>query len=267
MSAQGAQPAGGHRALYDRYLTVGLGVPAEEVELCRADARIALVNLKVGVKSVLGTPEQILAARDHLPMVDVDGVLELPDMARALLFATRQVVARRASQGEIDKAIQDISKPREQGLAVLEILGARGVVDAARVAKIRAGTGKYDMAQDGLDVADIFLEKEMELAGLHPFTRDELQKLRATSEWLLENLTPEGARAEPKVKKRTPEEEGRDRIWTLILKRFPDLRRIGFYFHPDQVDEVVPKLQSRVSQAQLAEEPLPDETADREASP
>ena len=75
---------------------------------------------------------------------------------------------------------------------------------------------------------------------------------RETAEWLLENLTPEGARTEKR--KRSPAEEIRDRLWSIVVARHALLRRIGHYFHGDDVDLYVPRLQSRVAQAVLLEE-------------
>lgn len=48
-----------------------------------------------------------------------------------------------------------------------------------------------------------------------------------------------------------------------ILARHADLRKLGYYLHGDALDEVVPRLQSRVAPAALAEkepgeEPPPD---------
>ncbi|MFS8071389.1 MAG: hypothetical protein ACMG6S_33885, partial [Byssovorax sp.] len=77
-------------------------------------------------------------------------------------------------------------------------------------------------------------------------------KLGEKSEWLLDNLTPDGARKE--TKKRTALEDERDRFWTLVLQRHPSLRTVGYYFHGDDFESYTPKLLSRVTQALLDEE-------------
>jgi hypothetical protein len=240
---------------YEHFLPVATQIPEADVQLCRADVPVALANVKLGVKAVLGDKAQIAAAKEHLPKVPVQDLLDLPDIGRALVFALGKVVARTVSAGEIDKAIKDISAPREQLLDQAEIFVKRGLLDKSRVAKIRAGSGKYDMARDGLDLVELFTEHAAALKGLHPFTKDELDKLRKTSEWLLENLTPGGARTE--TKKKGAPEEARDRLWTLLVQRHPDLRKIGYYFHGDDFEAYTPKLQSRVPQAVLDEEPAP----------
>lgn len=259
--AAGIRRARSYEALYKHYLPAGRQIPEEQVQTCRADVRIVLVNVKRGVAAVCGTKAQVQAVREHLPKVPVNDVVELPDIARALLFAARRVVPT-VSPKEIEKALQEISGPREELLTLAELFGRRGLLDKDRVTGIRSGTGKYDMAQDGMDLASIFTENAAALKGLHPFAQEEIEKLRRTSEWLLENLTPAGARADAKKKGRTPAEDARDRLWTLVAQRHPALRRIGYYFHGDDFEQVTPRLLSRVQGgASQEEEPEADDAA------
>ncbi|XYI02963.1 hypothetical protein ACMHYB_25695 [Sorangium sp. So ce1128] len=93
----------------------------------------------------------------------------------------------------------------------------------------------------------------------NPRLREEIEKLRRTSEWLLENLTPAGARVEVKKKDKTAAEDARDQLWTLLLRRHPALRKVGYYFHGDDFESVTPRLLSRASSAQAVEEALEEE--------
>jgi hypothetical protein len=249
-----------YRQLYDRYLLVAMAIPSQEVEVCRADPRVAFANVRIGVKAVCGTREQQDFVRKHLPEIPLDEVIELPDVARALLFSLGKVVPRRASPKEIEEKVKEISGPREQLLAQAELLAKRGKLDKDRIAQIRSGSGKYDMAKDGIDLVEVFTEAWDSIKGLHPFSREELTRLEEASEWLLENLTAEGARAETREKNKNDEADVRDRLWTLLVKRYPYVRKIGFYLYDDDLDAHTPKLQSRVSQATLDEE-RGDETA------
>jgi len=135
------------------------------------------------------------------------------------------------------------------------------VRDIAYVAIEINGSGKFDMATDGVDLVAVYRENRDAIRGMHPFSDEEIEALETNSEWLIEHLTPDGARAE--AKKKSPAEDVRDRLWTLMLRRHPHLRKIGYYLHGDDVDLYVPKLQSRVAQAILEEEtgeepPSPD---------
>jgi hypothetical protein len=151
-----------------------------------------------------------------------------------------------------EKGLKEISGPREQMLGQAEILAQRGHLDKDRAAKIRAGSGKLDRVKDGVDLVELYAEKAASLKGLHPFTQTEFDELREKSEWLLDNLTPDGARKE--TRKRSAAEDERDRLWTLVLQRHPLLRAAGYYFHGDDFEAYTPKLLSRVAQALLDEE-------------
>src|SRR5690606_6092303 len=96
-------------------------IPEAEVQVSRADPRLVLVNVKRGVAAVLGTKEQVQAVREHLPRISIDKVLALPDIARAFLFASREVVVRVASPKEIERALQEISGLREDLLTQAEL--------------------------------------------------------------------------------------------------------------------------------------------------
>lgn len=252
--ASGEEGTGSYYALYTRYRAVGAELPASEVLVCRADPRIVLVNVRRGVAAVLGTEAQVAAVREHLPKIPVEQALELPDIARALLFASREALPRTASPREIERALMEISGPREELLTQAELFARRGLLDKERVAQIRAGSGKYDTARDGMELAALFLRHEDALKGLHPFTREEIEKLGRTSEWLLETLTPSGARAESKRREKGPAEDARDRLWTLIVQRYAHVRKIGYYFHGEDFERITPRLLSRVKVAQAGVE-------------
>ena len=97
------------------------------------------------------------------------------------------------------------------------------------------------------------------------FTNEEFEALRVASEWLLDNLTPDGARR-PVERTRNDAAEMRDRLWTLLLRRHSDLRAIGYYFHRDELEEFTPKLQSRVGTAVASDDEVGDEVEAAEAA-
>lgn len=245
-----------YKKSYDHFLPIAMKLADTEVQPCRADVPVALANIKLGVKAMCGDAASIARIEEHLPKIPIDHLIDLPDIARGLHFISGKVVSRAASAGEIDKALKEMSEPREQMLSQAEILAQRGHLDKDRVAKIRANSGKYDKAKDGVDLVELYTEKAASLKGLHPFTQAEFDKLGKTSEWLLDNLTPDGARKE--AKKRSTTEDERDRFWTLVLQWHPSLRAVGYYFHGDDFESYTPKLLSRVAQAVLDEEEPPE---------
>ena len=241
-----------YKESYDHFLPIAMKLADAEVQPCRADVPVALANIKLGVKAMCGDAAAIARIVEHLPRIPIKDLLDLPDVGRGLYFISGKVVSRVASAGEIAKALNEISGPREQMLSQAEILAQRGVLDKDRVAQIRANSGKLDMAKDGVDLVELYAEKAAELKGLHPFTQAEFDKLGEKSEWLLEHLTPDGARKE--ARRRSAVEDERDRFWTLVVQRHPSLRAAGYYFHGDAFDADTPKLLSRVTQALLDEE-------------
>lgn len=245
-----------YKESYDHFLPIAMKLADAEVQSCRADVPVALANIKLGVKAMCGDAASIARIEEHLPKIPINHLLDLPDVGRGLYFISGKVVSRVASAGEIARALNEISGPREQMLSQAEILAQRGVFDKDRVAKIRANSGKLDQAKDGVDLVELYAEKAASLKGLHPFTQAELDKLGERSEWLLENLTPDGARKE--ARKRSAVENERDRFWTLVLQRHPLLRAAGYYFHGDDFDAYTPRLLSRVAQALLDEEKPPE---------
>lgn len=234
-----------YHACYKRFAPLAAEIPERDVEVCRADVRIAFANVKRGVQAACADPARIRRALPELPL---DDVLELPDLGRALVFAATRVTARPASSGEIEAKLALVSELREPMLALAETLAKRGLLPKDVVAEIRAGTGKYDLASDGMALAHLYDEHAEALCGKHPFTREELEQLREASEWLLDTLTPDGARR-PVAKQRGEAEKVRDRLWTLLVRRHADLRKIAYYFHGDAFEDVAPKLQSRLSRA------------------
>src|SRR5262245_21962315 len=83
-----------YAACYARFAPEAMKLPASEVELCRADVRIAFANVKHGINAVCADPERI---RKALPLIALDEVLELPDLCRSLIFANTRVTGRPAS--------------------------------------------------------------------------------------------------------------------------------------------------------------------------
>ncbi|AUX36105.1 MULTISPECIES: hypothetical protein [Sorangium] len=263
--APASPPMGKHsyRACYKRFAPAALALPDREVELCRADVRIAFANVKRGVEAACVDPARIRRALPELPL---DDVLALPDLGRALVFASTLVTARPASSREIEAKLRIVAELREPMLSLAETLARRGLLPGDVVAEIRAGSGKYDMASDGMALAHLYEEHADALRGKHPFSREEFELLREASEWLLDNLTPDGARR-PAAKQRGEAEAMRDRLWTLLVRRHADLRKIGYYFHGDAFEDVTPKLQSRVVKGaaeEAEEEAGEEEEADEE---
>lgn len=240
-----------YAACFQRYLAQAKALPQEEVQVCKADPRVALSNVKFGLSNLPGDE----SLRGELPKLPLDETRGLADLARALVYAGAMVPARQASPREIEKQIAIVAPLREQMLDNAELLAKRKLLDAEVVKGIREGSGKYDMAEDGVALAALYTDNAARLAGKHPFEPGEIETLRVASTWLLENLTPTGARKPPPVDNK--EAAGlRDRLWTLLQRRHRWLRVAGYYYFQEAFEEKTPRLQSRVAGAALEEAPV-----------
>jgi hypothetical protein len=68
----------------------------------------------------------------------------------------------------------------------------------------------------------------------------------------------------PAAKQRDEPAAMRDRLWTPLILRHADLRKIGYYSHGDAFEDVTPKLQSRMVKGAVEEE-VDEEASDEDA--
>lgn len=242
----------------EKYRVLAAKLPADRVQVCRADVRIAAYNIKLGVESVFGSGEdkkereaKTKSIEEELPKLSSRKALELPGIARALVL-TAQKVTPVVSTGEIEAKLAVVAGLREPILSAAELLAGKGYLPTSDVAKIRAGTGKFDQASDGVALVLLFAKYAAEVTGKHPFTAEDFTTLREASEWLMDRLTPAGAKKAPAA--RRDEEDLRDRFWTLLVERHPDLRVMGYVLFQEDFDTKVPRLQSRVAGARAGGE-------------
>jgi hypothetical protein len=249
--AKRAAKAAAHADPIERFRAPALKIREEAVQPCRADVWVTHANIQQGITSVFGAPEDparkdnIKAIKSALPELPIRKVLELPDLSHVLMLVAGRV-APPASTGEIDAQLAVVRDLREPVLMTAEVLALKGILSKEVVARIRSGSGKYDMASDGVALYTLFTADAGKLKGLHPFTDEELERMRAASQWLLDRLTPSGARPKTPPKK-SEAEVMRDRLWTLVLERHGDLRVMGYYKFRDAFEKFTPKLQSRVA--------------------
>jgi hypothetical protein len=124
-------------------------------------------------------------------------------------------------------------------------LAKRGKLPKDEVAAIRAGTGKYDMASDVVALVHLYRREAKAIAGFHPFTEAEFTPVLASAMWLLENLTPHGARANKPAPASSADDDF-DRLWTMLDDLYGGLRVAGYYLFRDDFDRKTPHLGSRV---------------------
>ena len=225
--------------LLEKYRAPAIKLKPADVLVCRADTRIAFANVKQGVESLFGPEgdpgrkERIAAVQEQLPKLNAKKTAKkLPELARALMLAAQQV-APPVSTGEINEKLVIVGKHREPILTTAEVLAAKGLLPRDEVAKIRAGSGKYDIASDGVALSDLFAAHAAEVKGKHAFTDEDFTEMRDAADL-------------------------RDRLWTLLVTGHSDLRVMGYVMFRDDFDVKVPKLQSQTTEATKELETAPE---------
>jgi hypothetical protein len=227
---------------------------AHEPVSFNGDGALVLTNVLAGIEAI--TPHL-----DRAPEVGVSRaeIEEIPAIARALQFATLQVIDRAASSREIADRLQALRPLRELALKAAELL-AHPLVQLApreRVAAIRAGSGPIDLAQDAVALQGLFHDLGASVAGKHPVTEAQLQQLGTEGEWLLSRLR----RGNAPIKRSpgpSPEADIRDRIWSLLQLRHDQLWLLGSkVWGPRQVGEHIPLLLARQAAARVASPTTP----------
>ena len=212
--------------------------------VCKGDLPVVVSNLNTAFRAIaprLGELPELLPKHDLRPM------MEMPNLAQALLYATNRV-APAASSGEIARQLGEARRLREPMLLVAEVLATMGPLPAERVAKIRAGTGPYDLARDLVDLVGLYREYGAALAGKTPFSERWFTEAEAVGTWLMANITPTGAAKAPAADVDAAALL-RDQLWAMLLERDVKLRVVAAVLFEGKAEAMVPPLQSRVVSA------------------
>jgi hypothetical protein len=239
----------------------------DQTDVFNVEASVMVTNVRMALDAVLPRLGEVLAVR---PKTDVDAILSLPNLARAVEHAASECVAPpAATRTELDAQYAALQRYREPALLVLRALASPlFAVDGVPLLKpelvdsIVAGNGVYNHGQDGVRAAALLRDHAAALAGKHPFTDAQLDAMHAHGAWIMDHVSPVGAR----VRKQPPLEASRvrDRLWTLLKLRYTELRKVGIeLFGEDGVDAQVPRLGTRVQAAAPTEaKPADDKSAE-----
>lgn len=242
---------------FEAFLPEARGLAADRVVPLRLDPALLFANVQAGVLAVLPHKDRLLA---ELPRLRVAGFEQLPDLARAVLFAAERAsrLAQPMKRAEIEPLLAELQKLREVALLQAEVFVLLKLLPAERVAQIRAGKGAFDAAQDGVALADLYHEHHDALAGKHGLSAEQLRRLAELGHTLMQVITPDGARPAPSPEAAQAVED-RNRLFTLLTERHAELRKAGFYLYGESVDDKVPILGARLGhrRSEPAPEPAP----------
>ncbi len=260
-----ADPPPSLKNSFDAFLAEANLLPKEKVVPLKVDVNLVFANVQQGILSV---QPQLTRLRSELPMLHVDGLMKLPRLAEALLYAHGEAIrhSQPVKRAEMEAKLVELQSLRESMLLQAEVFALVGLVPEARVAQIRAGKGLFDAAQDGVALADLYGAYRGQIAGKHPFSDAQIARVAELGHALMKVITPEGARASVSSAAVKAMDE-RDRIYSLLLLRHGELRRAGYYLFGDEIDEKVPTLGARAGKRREPEAPLPAPAAPEHPAP
>ncbi len=223
------------RPLAEQEPTADLPVFTGQALIMRANIRAALAAIDPHL------PAAIAALREPR----LEEVFELPALVMALDFAAARVPVARLSAGDIEKMLKEGAPWRDLMLTYLEVVSHPliGLVPRERVAAVRAGKGKLDMAQDFVALPGLFAEFRQPLEGKHPFPEDRIDLLEQLGGALVQEVRPGGAKVD--VPKRSAESILRDQFAALVTERYDRLQVLAAVaLGKRRADELLPALRS-----------------------
>lgn len=227
----------------ERFLGRTRSFHEKDIITFRADIKLAITNVVIGVENVLEREETI---RNELPRVDLNQLREIKDLAKAVEYAVRQVDRQAPLPKDTRKLISRAHELRQILLLAAESLASVGIFPKHVVAKIRAGQGDFDAAGDCVELAALFSKHAAAVRGKTVVNTALVKEAAEVGSRLMEVLKS----ARSKTSKKTAEElvqarDVRDRLWTLLVHEHDKLRRVGAYlFGLKDLDKYVPTLQA-----------------------
>lgn len=258
------------QAAFEHFRPLAEAVDVEDLPAFNGQPLLMRANVLAALAAV---EPHLPAAVAALREVRLTEVLELPALVMALDFATRRVPVAKLSAKEIEAMLSEGAPWRELMLDYLEVAShpALGLLPRERVAAVRAGKGKLDMAQDFVALPGLFSEFGAALVGKHPFPVTAIERLSELGGALVRTIRPGQAAA---VRAARPEEAIlRDRFAWLVVERYDHLGVLATVaLGKRRADGLLPALRSIVGggrraaadndvEANPSEDATPDEGA------
>jgi hypothetical protein len=205
-------------------------------------------DIPAAVSLVLGALPSLRAMRDaiveELPKHPIAMLDDLEDYALATWYADQL----HETQGLDEAALKELSAEagplRESLLIAAEPLAHRGLLDAKRVAEIRAGRGKEDAANDLMALAELFSSSWDRVRSKTVVEEHEVRRAEEIGTKLLMSLA---ARESGSSTKPVDSADRRVRAYTLLARAYSACRRAAAYIRWEQgdTDDLVPPLVRR----------------------
>lgn len=239
-------------AFYNKHLATAQALPAASVLTARVDPDLAIVNIETAMSIVTQQANDIA---QHFPKVDLVALKALPEIALATKYAALRAEQDVPAESQMAAKLSEARDLRAKLLSVAKGLVENGLVPAAEVAAIAAGSGVRDRAEDCVALAALYRNHAASIAGKHPITTETIDQAAAVGSWLVANLRPSDAPNPPHIGPKAAVEI-RNRFATLLVNGHHQLQAITHYFHPFDWEERAPALGSRRA-SRKKQEPIP----------
>ncbi len=250
------EAAAGSEAAAEHFRAAALKLSPKEVIPLRADALLALHNAYAGVDAVLAERDA-LKADPEAPRPDWDALGQVKPLAAAVVFTAKQVSSPVLAK-QLRAELAEAYALRELFITDAKTLGLRGLLPPKKVADIIKGQGSVDAAHDCVALAALYRANAQALRGKTSVTAAEVRRAAELGSSLLERLTPKTARTKTPVDAtHAAATDLRDRMWTLLVRGYERVQRVGAWRWVGDVGEHVPSLQSRRVARRTKAEPAP----------
>jgi hypothetical protein len=224
---------------YASFLPDAQAMPAADVLLpYQLNVDLAINNVTRGYQVIVAHKDDIPL---HLPKEDLSALLTLPQLALATKFAALK--AEQLGPTGIKEKLAEASRRRRRLLKVAQGLVEMGLIPTGELQEIAAGSGNRDIAEDCVSLPRLFRKYEKEIAGKHAVDAAEIDETAALGGYLVSVLRAKGAKPF-KAATSAQEIDIRNRMATLLVKRYERLRAVAYYFHESDWEQRAPALRS-----------------------
>lgn len=244
-------------------------VQPELVALAPSELRRVTANIPHAAAIALGAVPSLTALRPRivreLPFHPIDTLDRLRIYALAAVQANVLTLAPDDPESPI-KALLDEAAPLRQSLLIgADALVNAGLLDARRVAAIRAGRGNLDTAGDLSMLATLYREAWASISDKTAVTAAQVDRAAVLGPALLEAL---GARDHDARLPATPSAlaDQRTRAWTLLERAYAECHRAVAYLraHEGDVEAIMPPLHGTAPKAHKPAPRAPETAAKAE---
>lgn len=205
----------------------------------------APADILAAVSVVLGALPSLRALRDaiveELPKHPIAQLDDLEDYALAAWYSNVLHENQGLDEGAMKQLQEEGAALRESLLIAAEPLAHRGLLDAKRLAEIKAGRGKEDAANDLTALSELYSAQWDRIKTKTPVEEHEIRRADEIGSKLLMAVVAKD------TGKPADSADRRARAFTLLARAYGACRRAAAYIRWEQgdVDELVPPLVRR----------------------